>query len=72
MANLKFLKHHVRSIHIPRKLDLSDAVAYLLILGITSLPSMAGEHLSIFPILCDNKTKLLCKHKLQDSSEPSC
>lgn len=67
-----FLRCHVESIHIPRKRDLSEAIAYLLVLEITSLPFMVGEHLSVFPILCDNKTKLLCKHTLQDSSELWC
>lgn len=68
MDNLLVLKHHVKSIHMPRELDLLEAITWL-ILGITSLPVMVGEYFSIFPTPCDNKTKPLCNHQLQNSSE---
>lgn len=67
MDNLLVLKCHVESIHIPRKLDLLEAITWL-ILG-TSLQVRVGEQFSIFPTPRDKKTKLLCKHQLQNSSE---
>lgn len=59
---------NVESTHMPRKLDLLEAITWLT-LGITSLQIRVGEHFSIFPIPHDKKTKLLRKHQLLNSSE---